>query len=67
MSGFLYSRVWGRTRFVSLDASLSMGIINKKKKTDSMANPFAARSCSDKISNCPRNALPELDQLTTTP
>lgn len=37
--------IFVHTRSVSLDASLSTGIMNKKKKIDKIANPFAVRVC----------------------
>jgi hypothetical protein len=46
----LFELMKSRTKLVSLEASLSMGITNRKKKIDRIAMPFAVRACGSSIS-----------------
>ena len=60
------SRTFMPTKSVSLEASLSTGIMKRKKNKDRMAKPFAVRAYGSKI----RILLWQLDRalgLTTTP
>jgi hypothetical protein len=52
ISHILHPILCFRTRVVSPAASLSNGIMNKKKNTERMANPFAVRVYAMIIRNC---------------
>jgi hypothetical protein len=48
------------TKLVSLEASLSTGIMNRKKKTERMANPLAVRVYAVRVSGHTRQRMEQV-------